>query len=270
MIEFMTYDFIQYSLIVGAIIGLVSGFFGVFVVQRQMSFLGTGLAHSAFGGVALGLLLGIEPLWIALPFTIIVAILIPAIRDRTKLASDTSIGIMFALSMALGILFLSFKEDYSTDAFNYLFGSILAINITDIFLGIFLMIITILSMFSFWSKWAYATFDIELAESDKLNVKRDNYILSILIALTVVISIKLIGIVLISAFLVIPAAASRLVSDTFYKMTVFSIIYGVFSALIGLILSYYWDIPSGAAIIIVQTIIFVINFAINKIFVLDA
>jgi len=269
MVEFLSYDFIQFSLIVVAIIGFVSSFFGVFVVQRQMSFLGSGLAHSAFGGVALGLLLGVEPLFVALAFTMIVGLLIPVIQERTKLASDTSIGIMFAFSMALGILFLSFKDDFTTDAFNYLFGSILAINKQDIYISVILLVITIYSFFSFWSRWAYATFDVELAESDKLNVRRDNYVLSILIALTIVISIKLVGIVLISAFLVIPAAAARLVSGTFYKMSVMSVIFGVVSALFGLVLSYYLDIPSGASIIIVQIGIFLVCYGLNKALSLD-
>ena len=132
MFELLTLPFMQRALIAGLLIGFLASYYGVFVVQRGLSFLGSGLAHAAFGGVALGLLLESEPLWIAVPFTIIVAIGITWVKNRTELGSDTTIGIFFSVSMALGIIFLFLRKQYSADAFTYLFGSILSVTVIDI------------------------------------------------------------------------------------------------------------------------------------------
>jgi len=253
--EILTLPFMQRALIAGALVGFLASYYGVFVVQRGLSFLGSGLAHAAFGGVALGLLLNSEPLWIAAPFTVIVAIGIFWVRDKTELGSDTAVGIFFAVSMALGIVFLFLKKEYTSDAFTYLFGSILAVTQTDIKITGVVVLVTLLTL-PLWQRWAYASFDRELAETDHLSVKRDDYLLSILIAVTVVVAIKVVGIVLIAAFLVIPAATSRILSQTFRRMTILSIIIGVISAIIGLWLSYYLDVPSGAAIILFQALLF--------------
>src|SRR5690606_28850708 len=125
---------------------------GVFIVQRGMGFLGSGLAHAAFGGVALGILLETEPIWVAVHFTVIVAIGITWVKDKTKLGGDTTIGIFFSVSMALGIIFIFLKRQYSSDAFNYLFGSILSVTLLDIIVPIILIIIT-LFLFPFWKRW---------------------------------------------------------------------------------------------------------------------
>ncbi|GAB4300233.1 MAG: metal ABC transporter permease [Ignavibacteriaceae bacterium] len=255
MFEILDYPFMQRALIAGLLVGYLASYYGVFIVQRGLSFLGSGLAHAAFGGVALGLLLEAEPMWIAIPFTIIVAAGITWVKNRTTLGGDTAIGIFFSVSMALGIIFLFLKREFASDAFTYLFGSILSVNNTDIVITFAVVLLTISTSF-LWRRWAYESFDRELAQSDKLPVKTDDYLLNIFIAITVVVSIKLVGIVLIAAFLVIPAAASRLMTRSFNKMTTIAIIIGVSSAELGLWISYYFDIPSGASIILLQALIF--------------
>ncbi|MDY0082429.1 MAG: metal ABC transporter permease [Ignavibacteriaceae bacterium] len=255
MFEIFSIEFMQRALIAGVLVGFLSGYYGVFIVQRGLGFLGSGLAHAAFGGVALGVLLNQEPLWIAVPFTVLVAIGITWVKDKTNLGGDTTIGIFFSVSMALGVIFIFLKRQYSADAFNYLFGSILSVTITDILVSAILIIVTLL-LFPFWRRWAYSSFDRELAQADRIPVDLDDYLLSILISVTVVVSIKVVGIVLIAAFLVIPPAAARLVSRSFSRMTLLSIITGTVTALIGLWISYYLDVPSGATIILLQAFIF--------------
>lgn len=245
----------QRALVAGILVGFLASYYGVFIVQRGLGFLGSGLAHAAFGGVALGILLETEPIWTAVPFTVLVAIGITWVKDKTKLGGDTTIGIFFSVSMALGIIFIFLKRQYSSDAFNYLFGSILSVTLLDIVVPIILIIITLL-LFPFWKRWAYSSFDRELAQADRIPVQFDDYLLSILIAVTIVVSIKVVGIVLIAAFLVIPPAASRLLNNSFSKMTVVSIIIGVSTALIGLWISYYMNVPSGATIILLQAAVF--------------
>lgn len=263
MIELLSLPFMQRALIGGLLVAFLASYYGIFVVQRGLSFLGSGLAHAAFGGIALGLLLETEPLRIAVPFTVLVAIAITWVQGRTKLGGDTAIGIFFSVSMALGIVFLFIRHEYTDDAFTYLFGSILAVTWTDIYMTIFMVLITLL-FWPFWSRWAYTSFDRELAQTDHIPVKRDDYLLTILIAVTVVVAIKVVGIVLIAAFLVIPAATSRLISNTFRRMTIFSVLFGIVSVAIGLWLSYYLDIPSGAAIILFQAFLFFIAFSLGR------
>ncbi len=255
MFDLLTLPFMQRALIAGLLIGFLASYYGVFVIQRGLSFLGSGLAHAAFGGVALGLLLESEPLWTAVPFTIIVAIGITWVKNRTELGSDTTIGIFFSVSMALGIIFLFLRKQYSSDAFTYLFGSILSVTTIDIIFAASIVLVTILFL-PYWKRWAYSSFDRELAQADRIPVLFDDYILSILIAVTVVVSLKLVGIVLIAAFLVIPAASARLLSKSFSRMTVVSVSVGMLSAIGGLWISYYLDIPSGATIILLQAVVF--------------
>jgi zinc transport system permease protein len=258
MIEIFSLPFMQRALIGGILVGFLASYYGVFVVQRGLSFMGSGLAHAAFGGIALGLLLNSEPLWVAVPFTILVSIGIVWVKDRTELGNDTAVGIFFSVSMALGIIFLFLRREYTADAFTYLFGSILAVRWTDIWFGIFLLILTLIT-WPFWHRWAYASFDRELALTDRLPVLKDDYILAILVAVTVVISIKIVGIVLIAAFLVIPAATAKIYAKTFRIMTIYSVIFGVSSAIIGLLVSYYVDVPSGATIILTQAGFFFVS-----------
>lgn len=263
MFEFLSLPFMQRALIAGVLVGILASYYGVFVIQRGLGFLGSGLAHAAFGGVALGILLEQEPLLIAVPFTIFVAIGITYVKNNTNLAGDTTIGIFFSVSMALGIIFIFMKKQYTSDAFNYLFGSILAVSITDVIAPAVLVLITIL--FSpLWKRWAYSSFDRELAQADRVPVQFDDYILSVLIAVTIVVSIKVVGIVLIAAFLVIPPATSRLVNNSFSKMTIYSIAFGVSIAIAGLWISYYLDVPSGATIILLQALLFFVVMIIKK------
>jgi zinc transport system permease protein len=257
MFEILSLPFMQRALIAGTLVSFLASYYGVFIVQRGLGFLGSGLAHAAFGGVALGVLLNAEPLWVALPFTVLVAVGITWVKDKTNLGGDTTIGIFFSVSMALGIIFIFLKRQYTSDAFNYLFGSILSVTITDIIVPIILIIITLI-LSPFWKRWAYSSFDRELAQADRIPVQFDDYILSVLISVTVVVSIKVVGIVLIAAFLVIPPATSRLINKSFSKMTITSIVIGIFTAFFGLWISYYLDVPSGATIILLQAALFFI------------
>jgi zinc transport system permease protein len=259
MLEVLEYPFMQRAVIAGLMVAFLASYYGVFVVQRGLSFLGNGLAHATFGGVALGLLLNREPLMVAVPFTVFISFAITWVRQRTTLASDTVIGIFFAISMAAGIIFLAMQEDYTADAFSYLFGSILAITHTDLWVTGLVVLLALLAQ-PLWGRWAYATFDRELAMADRVPVDLDEYLLSMLMAVTIVVSVKVVGIVLISAFLVIPAASARLLARRFSTMTWLSILIGLTSTMAGLWSSYWLDVPSGATIVLIQAGIFLCCF----------
>jgi len=245
----------QRALVAGVVVGALAGYYGVFVVQRRLSFLGVGLSHAAFGGVALGLLLQVNPLWTALPFTVAVALLITAITHRSVVSSDTAIGVLFAAAIAVGVVLLTFKQSYTADAFTYLFGSILAVQRADLWVlgGIALLAG---GTGPLWGRWAYATFDRDLARADGVPVDRDDYVLAALLAVTVVAAVKVVGIILAAAFFVIPAAAARLLTGSFRAMTLLAVAVGTATAVGGLVGSYAFDLPSGAAIILVQAAVF--------------
>lgn len=254
----------QRALLAGLLVAVLAGYFGVFIVQRKMSFLGTGLAHSAFGGVALGLLLGVEPIFIAAPFTILSAIGMTWVRNRTQLSADTAVGIIFAVTMALGIVFLALRQEYASDAFAYLFGSILTVTVLDVWVALGLTLVVLFTI-PLWGRWSYASFDCELARADRLSVNRDDYMLSILIACTVLVAVKVLGVLLVTAFLIIPAASARMVAQTFFTMTILSICLGLVGVLAGLTLSYHFDLPSGATIVLTQAVIFFACIVFGKI-----
>ncbi len=253
----------QRAFLAGIVVSALAGYYGVFVVQRRLSFLGVGLSHAAFGGVALGLLWGVNPLWTALPFTVAVALGITAITHHSSVSGDTAIGVFFAASIAVGVILLTFKQSYTADAFAYLFGSILAVQTADLWvLGGITMLAG--STVPFWGRWAYATFDRNLARADGVPVDWDDYVLSVLLAVTIVAAVKVVGIVLAAAFFVIPAAAARMLSGTFLQMTVLAVLLGVVTAIGGLLGSYTFDLPSGAAIILVQAAAFGLAVLVGK------
>jgi zinc transport system permease protein len=259
--------FMQRALLAGVAIAVVAGVLGTFVVQRGLAFLGDGLAHSAFGGIALGAFVAATfgntvlldlPLLIAVPFTLAAALGIAWVRDRTQLSSDVAIGVFFAVSVALGVLFLSLipPERNVVDVWHLLFGSILAVGPNDLIVILAVAAATLVTLLALWPRLAYATFDAELAQTDGVRVARLEYLMFAVAALIVVVSAQVIGIVLMAAYLVIPAAGARLVSRSLYSMTVLSIAVGLASTLIGLVLSFLVDIPSGSTIILAQAAIF--------------
>ncbi len=249
----------QRALLAGLLVALMSSVLGVFIVQRGLSFLGDGLAHAAFGGVALGLLLGAEqPLWVALVFTLTASLGIAWVRDRTQLSSDTAIGIFFAVSVALGVMFVSLETGYNVDAWNLLFGSILGIGQGELWLiaGITPLALGLLGVL--WGRLAYATFDAELAQTDGVRVRALEYLLFALAAVVIVASVRVVGAILIAAYLVIPGATARLLSHSLFQMTLLSVTFGVLSTVSGLALSFFLEVPSGSTVILTQAAFFIV------------
>jgi zinc transport system permease protein len=267
--------FMQRALLAGAAIAVVAGVLGTFVVQRGLAFLGDGLAHAAFGGIALGAFVaatlgnGIlleQPLLIAVPFTLATALGIAWVRDRTELSSDVAIGVFFAVSVALGVLFLSIipPERNVVDVWHLLFGSILAVGPADLITIVLVTGVALAILLALWPLLAYATFDSELAQTDGVRVGALEYLLFAVAALIVVVSAQVIGIVLMAAYLVIPAAAARLVSRSLFSMTLLSVAVGLASTIAGLVISFLADIPSGSTIILAQAGLFLVATSLRR------
>lgn len=262
--EALALPFFQRALLAGVLVGALGGYFGTFVVQRGLAFMGDGLAHAAFGGVALALLLGAAPLAVALPFAVLAVLGVTWLRTRTGLGADTSIGIVFAVSAALGVLFLGLQREFTVDAYAYLFGSILGVAVADLWLMAGLVLLAALLAPLTWGRLAYATFDDELAAADGLPVRALEYLLSVMVAVTVVLSVKVVGVILVASYLIIPAAAARLLSGTLGGMALRAVLIGVSSSLLGLLLSFVWDVPSGSTIVLTQAAVFALAYAASR------
>ena len=258
LIEIFQYPFMQNALIAGLLVALLSGLLGVFIVQRRLSFLGDGLAHVSFGGLALAWFIGIEQaLWPAFAYTAVVSLAIVWLRKNTKLSSDTVIGVLFAVSVALAIFLIHISEkELQTDLMQVLFGSILAVGREELYILLGVAFIAVAFFIFNWSSLAYATFDEELAQSDGVRVGALEYLLFAIGSLVIVAGVIFVGIILTAANLVIPAASARLLSPSLFIMTILSVLIAVFSVSGGLIASFFLDVPSGSTIILVQAGIF--------------
>ncbi len=273
ILDAFAFPFFQRALIAGLAIAVMAGLLGVFVVQRRLSFLGDGLAHAAFGGMGIGAFvivstglvssqLGLftHPIWIALPFSLLAALVIAWLRRSTRLSSDTAIGVAFAVSVALGVLFFSLippDVNLGVSAMDLLFGSILGVRAGDLWLILAVALLSSAILLLFWGRLGYATFDDELARADGVATARLELLLFMLAAVIIAVSASVVGIILMAAYLVIPAAAARLVSRTLAQTTVVSVLLGLVSTLVGLALSFYLDVPSGSTIVLTQAALFV-------------
>ncbi len=264
MIEMLQFEFMRNAFLAGIVLGVVLAVVSFFVVLRRYSFIGVGVSHSAFGGVALGALLGISPTLTALFFAVIVANAIGYVGRQERLSTDTAIGIFFALAMALGVIFIGLSDKYNTDLFGYLFGNILAITGTDLLVVTVLGAVVLFSCYIFFKELLFTAFDSEVALVSGMPVVfLDHFFLTVL-AVSIVISIKIVGIVLVSALLVIPGAAASQVTVRYVPMIAISIAVAVISATGGLIISYYADLASGATIVTFASLIFFIMVGAGK------
>ncbi len=259
--DIFQYVFMQRALVTAVLVGGLCAVVGVYIVLKRMAFIGAGISHSAFGGVTLGFLLGLNPVAVAIPFCLAVALAIGWVSQRGRIPEDTAIGIFFASTMALGVIFVGISRGYNVDLFGYLFGSILSVSSSDLWLilGLGLGVIGIIVLF--FKELFFLSFDEEMAKVSGLPVTGFYYLLLTLIALTIILSIKIVGIILVSALLVIPAAAAFQFTHNFRTMMLLSVLIGIVSGVAGLLLSYQLDLASGATIVLVATVIFGLCFA---------
>lgn len=252
----LQYAFMQRALVAGVLIGAICALIGVYVVLRGLAFIGSGIAHASFGGVALGYLLGWNLMLSALGFCLLVAFGIGYVSRQGKVREDTAIGVFFSSTMALGILIIGLLRGYNIDLFGYLFGSVLAVTRGDLWWTIGLVLVVVAVVGVFYKELLLVTFDRGMARAMGMPVDGLHFLLLALLAITVVVSIKVVGIVLVSALIVTPAAAAYQWAEDFLPMMGLSVAIGVFSAVGGLFLSYWLNTASGASIVLVSTLVF--------------
>jgi zinc transport system permease protein len=257
--EFLAYPFIQRALIASIMVDILCPFVGNFVIMRRMSFFSDAISHAAFAGIAVGIVLGIDLSLASIAVAIVIAFVIAWLSEKTTLSHDTVIGIAFSGAIAAGMLIIGMLKGYRADLFTYLFGDILAINRTDLFLIFIVGLLTVSTLMIFFKTFLQITFNRDLARVDGINVRFFEYLFFFIIAVVVTVSLKIIGIILVTSLLIVPAAAAKNIANTMKGLFIISCIFGILSGIIGLFGSVYLNTASGPTIVMVSIGIFVLT-----------
>ena len=265
MFDILQYPFMQRALIAGIILAAVLALLGVYVLLRRMSFFSDGIAHASLAGIAIGIVLSWQPLVVALVVSALFALVIYFIEKKFDLASDTAIGILFTSGMALGVLLISLQPGYQPELISFLFGNILAIKQSELWL-IGLLSVSIVGFIMFYFRQlTLLSLDEELAAVANIKVKILQPIFYVMLALAVVLGIKILGVVLVSALLILPTATARVLAPSFKKFIVYAIAVAELVMLVGLVLSAVFDLPTGPVIVLVGTICFIFSLLCHSI-----
>lgn len=260
----LTYGFLQRALFAGVFVALACALLGVFLILRRDAMIGHGLAHIMFAGVALGLLLNMMPLIAALAVGILAALAIMSLKDKAGVYGDTAIAIMSSIGFAVGILIVSFSNKFNVDLFGYLFGDILAIDSTEVWLSIVLAGSVLFVVILFYRRFMFMTFDRESARAAGIKVKGLDTLLTILTAVTVVLGMKVVGLLLVSALLVIPSAAGLQLASNFKKAMILASIVAILSVILGLVFAFYLDFPASGTIVLISAVFFLLAIVLKK------
>lgn len=259
----LSYSFGRTALVGGVLIAVTCSFMSFFIIVRRLAFAGMGVSHAAFGGVSIGIATGVNPILTAGAFCVLVAGGIGWFSRKGKLHEDAIIGILFSAAMALGVVLIAAAHAYNQDLLSYLFGSILAVSWTDVAILAVMGVLAVGFMVVFFKELLFFTFDEETATASGVPVRLVYYGLLVTIALTVVVAIKLVGIVLVSALIVIPGATGLQLSRGYRQVIALSVASGIVSVVVGLQLSFSFDVASGATIVLVMFALFLVAVALS-------
>jgi zinc transport system permease protein len=264
MLEALQYEFMRNALIAGLLAAIACGIVGVYVVVKRIVFISGGIAHTSFGGIGLGYFLGINPIIGALFFSLASGLAIGGIIRKTRLPADTAIGILWAIGMALGVIFINLTPGYAPDLMSYLSGNILTVPFSDILLMLALDTVIISIVVVFYKEYLIMSFDEEYATVIGMPVEKLFLLLLGMIALTVVVLIRVVGMILVIALLTFPATMARQFTHNMKMMMLLSVLFGFFFTFGGLWLSYLLSLPSGATIILLGGTVLAISFGVSR------
>jgi len=263
MLELFQYQFMQRALIAAVLVSISCGVVGSYVVIKKIVSLSGAISHAAFGGVGLGYFLGVNPVLAAIPFSIISAISIGGVKQITNISEDTAIGILWSVGMAIGVIFINLTPGYAPDLFSYLFGSILTVSNTDLYIMFVLDLVIIAIVFLFRREFLAVSFDEEFSNVVGLHALLVYMLLLALVALSVVVLIKVVGVILIIALFTIPAAISKQYTYNLRNLMIIATILAIILTSLGLILSFIFNLASGATIVMVLAAAFLISYYIK-------
>lgn len=255
--EVLEFGFMQRALIAGVAVAITTSVIGLFLVLRRNSLFGDALSHVAFGGIAVGLVAGIYPLWTGLALSIAGALGITKLRQSTKIPADATVAILLSSGLALGILLVSASGGFTLDLFSFLFGSILLVSVNDTLAILALAGVVLATVIVLHKKFMYITFDEEQAKVSGLAIAPMNYLFVVLASVTAVVSMRLVGILLVSALIVIPNITALLFGRGFKKTAIISVSVSVFSVLTGIAVSYAFNLAPAGTIVLVSAATFV-------------
>ena len=263
----LEYQFLQNAFFAGILASIVCGIIGVIIVEKKLVMMSGGIAHTSYGGVGLGYLMGFEPIIGAFLFSMCAAMGIGYIKRKGGVRSDVVIGLFWSLGMALGILFIALMPGYPPDLSSYLFGSILSVTKADLYLMIILSFIVLLVIIVLFNDWKAYLFDEEFASIIGIKTAFLEYLLLVLIAMTVVVLIRVVGIILVLALLTAPAATAGMLTSNLKNRMIYSVILGNAFCMAGLWISYMMDIASGAAIVILSVMCYLLSYTVRSILI---
>lgn len=261
ILQFLEFSFVQRALIAGVAVAIICSIIGLFLVLRRHSLFGDALSHMAFGGIAIGMYTNVYPIWTAFIVSILAALAITKLRQSTNIPPDSAVAVLLSSGLALGVVLVSLSDGFSIDLFSFLFGSILLVSVEDT-LMILVIAVTILSIvLILYRKLLYITFDEEQAKVSGLQVTKLNYLFIVLAGITVIASMRLVGILLISSLIVIPTITAIMFGKGFRKTALFSVSISVLSVVTGIIISYMLNLAPGGTIVLVSVVIFIATLA---------
>jgi len=255
----------QNAFLAAVLVSVACGVVGTYVVIKRIVFISGGISHAAFGGIGMGYYLGVNPIMAAIPFSIVSALIMGITSKKAKISEDTAIGILWSLGMAIGIIFINLTPGYVPDLMSYLFGSILTVPFNDILIMLVLDIVIIILVLLFNREFMGISFDEEFSQVMGMHTTAIYLLLLSLVALSVVVMIKVVGVILVIALLTIPAAIAKQYTYRLGRMMIVAVILGMILTTGGLYLSYLFNLASGATIVIVLGLGFVFSSLIKKI-----
>lgn len=251
------------SIAAAILIGIVGAIIGCYIILNKMIFLGEAVSHSAFAGAALGILLGINPLFLIFTFSEISAVSVGYVNQKKIMNEDIVIGIIFSGMMGLGIIILSFMDEFSSSVSSILFGAILIISSTQLIIMLIISIIVLFIILFLRNEYKFIVFDREMALVSGLPVKKFDYLFLILIGAIITISLNAIGAILVFAMFIMPSAAAYMWTFDFKKMLILASSFGVASGFFGIMISYLFILPGGPSIVLIATIIFTFSYLVS-------
>jgi len=262
--EILTFSFMHRALISGVAIAILCSVIGLFLVLRRYSLFGDAIAHSSFGGIALGLLAGVYPLWTAYGVSLVSALIITRIKEKFNISGDASVAVLLSSGIAVGLVIIGISGGFTIDIFSFLFGSILLISVNDTILILALTGIILIVVLLLYRQLLYSTFNEEQAKVSGIPVEKINYLIVFMAGLTVVTSIQLVGVLLISALFVIPNVTAIMYGKGFKPTAILSISFSVFSVVTGILVSYVFDITPAGTIVLLSIGLFATTMGIKS------
>ena len=250
VLQLLGYTFVQRAFLIGAVIALLASLLSVFIVLKSVSLIGDGLAHTAFGGLAIGYYIGVAPLWVAGTLVVLASMGITKVTRSTKITSDAAVAIFLTLGLAAGILFLGLGQGYGIDLESLLFGSILLSSESQIYIAAIVLGATLIAILASYRKLVYTVFSESQAEAAGIRTWTFDYLVAALTGVAVIVSIPITGVLLIAALLVLPGLISIQVSRSFRETMLLSPVFGLVSVSVGILLSLFLDVAPGSTIVL--------------------